>query len=266
MSSKLFTVAISTYGDGVFNLLSAKFNWDKRIEYIVIHQLGGGYASQYEDAYNHLESSGNIVVIPSDTVGLSISRNLAIFHCKTQWILFSDDDNYYFNKLYETIENTIFTYPKYSFFSFKIVSDNGLDFKKYKEHSFEHTLRSILRISSIENLFNCDFLKCKKLTFDERFGLGSKYPSCEQPIFAKGILSSGGKGLYLPIAITIHPLENSGDDFYSRANAVARKKMFKIVYGNFFGHCVFAIFVFGKMKLVPQENKMDFLRSIFSDK
>ncbi|MDD9338968.1 MAG: hypothetical protein PV362_04780 [Providencia heimbachae] len=227
-----YTIAVSILNDGIFHYIPPEIIRKKDINLLIIHQIPESLSSSiFENAYLKIKNYGfSVKIIPSFSRGLSKSRNLAIQNCHTKYILFSDDDNSYVNNLVDILDEKTLN-KKLQIYSFRIISKEGEYFKKYPKINTTHNNRSILRLSSIENLYDHDFLVSNNIFFNENFGLGAKFPSCEQPIFAKKILSHNGMGEFYPINLAIHPKENSGYDFYNPLQAKTRRKMFLEIYG-----------------------------------
>ncbi|EGR2698410.1 glycosyltransferase [Vibrio parahaemolyticus] len=261
--NKKICVAISTLNEGIYRCRKNIYELDSRLEIIIVHQVSS-IDTCYDLLYKEIkEANPHVKIITSNTRGLSISRNIAISNTTAKYIIFSDDDNSYSQDLYDIVLKTFRELNEPEFVSFRIEDYDGAFFKVYPKQEVQHNKRSILRLSSIENVFNVEFLKTHHVVFNERFGLGAEFPSCEQPIFANSILSKGGIGFFIPKTIAFHPKENSGDDFYSKDSALARKKMFELVFGRVKGRLIYLVFVIKKLNGVPKPLKLSFLRSLY---
>lgn len=258
-----YTLAISTLNDGILNYSIPDIENINKLKIVLIHQISEEYRKKdYTYIYSKLiESNTSLKIITSYELGLSRSRNLAIKNSHTKYIIFSDDDNSYVKNLINILDEIT---AKYSLeiYSFRIISKDGEWFKNYSSIEQNHNERTILRLSSIENLFDLNFIKENKIFFNENFGLGAKYPSCEQPIFAKDILLHKGNGKYFPIDVAIHPKENSGDTFYYPLNAKTRRKMFLKVFGKK-GYLLTIAFYIKKIKSTPLKNQLSFFYGMF---
>jgi len=74
-------------------------------------------------------------------------------------------------------------------------------------------------------------IKKNQIKFDERFGLGTNFPSGEEYIFITDCFKSGLTVKYLPINIGVHPNETSGMDFYTTPEKVlAKREMIKRIF------------------------------------
>ncbi|EQC1056705.1 TPA: hypothetical protein U2I44_003753 [Providencia rettgeri] len=258
-----YTLAVSTLDDGILNYRLPDIHRIDDISILIIHQISNNKKDfDYSISYSKLkEKKETIEIIKSDQLGLSKSRNLAINNSKTPYIIFSDDDNSYSSDLIDILDRITSRF-KLQIYSFRIVTQDGEPFKLYPDTEIKHNNRSILRLSSIENVYDLDFIKKNKILFNEDFGLGSKYPSCEQPIFAKDILDNKGEGCFFPIDIAIHPKENSGDNYYQPIQAQTRKKMFLNIYGKKGWVFIFAFYL-KKLKSVPLKSQLPFFYGLF---
>lgn len=204
--------------------------------------------SQYEKSPSkkgRLEALKNVNIINSNTKGISKSRNIAIKYCKDDIGLFADDDANYVPGFDEYIKSAFIENPEAAVITFQIKTPEGDFFKKYRSHKFTHTLFSILRVSSIELAFDGKKINQSNIFFDERFGLGSVFPSGEQPVFMHECRKKGLKAVYMPKPVTIHPKENSGTDFKNHQNAIAKGAVFQRVFG---ARSVFFILLFSILK------------------
>ncbi|MGP7823233.1 MULTISPECIES: glycosyltransferase family A protein [Proteus] len=260
---KKYTIAVSTLNIGILQYPISTLEKMEKVELLIIHQISKEYMDMdFSPYYTKLQESGfSVRIIVSYALGLSKSRNIAIENCKTKYILFSDDDNYYVNNLIDILDKTTINEPL-QIYSFKIIDHDGQPFKKYPNTEMLHNNRTILRLSSIENLYDNEFILKNNIRFNESFGLGAQYPSCEQPIFAKDILNNGGKGKFYPINVTVHPKENSGDDFFRTIQAKTRRKMFLKMYG-FKGWLLITVFYLKKIKSVSIRNQFMFFYGTF---
>ncbi|MCW8333622.1 hypothetical protein [Vibrio paucivorans] len=257
-----YTIAISTLNDGISKIKLPNVNDFDSFHFLIIHQVTDT-GTDYGEHYKRLKNvSNDINIHTSHEMGLSRSRNLAIDLCQTDYIVFSDDDNGYIENLKVTLDTGLIDNDFPELISFMISDVDGNLFKAYPSNKFSHTRRSILRLSSIENVVNIDFLRRNNIRFNEEFGLGSTYPSCEQGIFGNDILKHSGRCLFIPEVIAIHPLENSGLDFYEPQNALTRKKMLINVFG-FGGYFYTLMFFLVKLRKVPRKKVFGFIYGLF---
>lgn len=160
--------------------------------------------------------------IHTETKGLSRSRNIAINKTKTEYLLFSDDDVVHLPKITSAIEDA-FLSTGADILTMKIRTPTGAPFKDYAAKGFKHTTRSLFRVNSIEIAIKCSAIKSANITFDERFGLGSTFPTGEEIIFLFDAHRAGLKIHYVPLTIVIHPPESSGSALNRNSNLIRAK-------------------------------------------
>lgn len=218
------------------------FNKDNNINYstIIINQLINSDKSILE--------SDNIFSFKEK--GLSKSRNRAIELCDSDIALISDDDVEYvddFDKIIlKAFEENIYA----DIITFQVKTPTGELFKNnYQKFQFIHNIKTIMKVSSIEIAVRISSIKEKKLKFDERFGLGSNFPTGEEAIFLSDAIKNGLKIVYLPIPIVIHPQESSGGMFKNNPSLImAKGAMFYRIFG-LVGYFVSFLFALKKYKL-----------------
>jgi len=182
--------------------------------------------------------------------GLSKSRNHAIDLCESDICLISDDDIKYMSDIEKTIIHAFKEYPSADIITFQIQTPEGNPFKEYSEKSFWHTKRTIMHVASVEIAFRHHPIVDTQLKFDERFGLGSKYPTGEEIIFLADALNRGLKILYLPIAIVIHPKESSGSNYNNPKLIEAKGAMFHRIF-EWKGYFISALYAYKKYQKSP---------------
>ena len=139
----------------------------------------------------------------SDAIGLSKSRNHGINSSRSDFIWFLDDDiKTDINKIKIVKSNIINN--KADIYTFRIALDNeGNLYKKYYNFNL-FTKLSFLKISSIEIVVSRFFIKDNNILFDERFGLGSKYPKGEENLFILDCYAHKARIMHIPKIIVIH--------------------------------------------------------------
>lgn len=233
------SIAISTYAERVANLKLLEYC--PNINYVVVHQQPQNVA---KESISYIKNRKDVLYIPTDTKGISVSRNIAIKNATGNYILIMDDDVCFF---LDSIEKLIICmdeddvdigtyYHKYT---------NGKTTKN-REYSFSHNMLNIANPSSIDICLKRESIVTSGVLFDEDFGLGTSYPSGEEMIFLSDCIKSGLKLKRYPIEVCIHPPVTSGSDFYStKEKILAKKAMFKRVYGQL-GGIMFILFILKK--------------------
>jgi hypothetical protein len=229
-----FAIVISALGKNLYKISEwiSKEIVNEVDEIIIIIQESKGFSREV----NLLNSIG-INCIISDDIGLSKSRNYGINASRSDFIWFLDDDvKTDINKI-KIVKNNIIN-NKADIYTFRIaLDDKGNLYKKYYNFKLFPKL-SILKISSIEIVVSRLFINNNNILFDERFGLGSKYPKGEENIFILDCYKRKARIIHIPKIIVIHKLPIS--------RIIQNNKMSLIAQGfiakkyNFFG--VFLIF------------------------
>ncbi|WP_105167364.1 glycosyltransferase family 2 protein [Pseudoalteromonas sp. T1lg23B] len=141
--------------------------------------------------------------------GLSYSRNTGINFSTGDYITFVDDDALYDKKIYETFVGL--SKSNLDMYSGSVRVPHSLDFTQYSqlhEKSKIDMYNFISAITSISIFIKRSFINEKNLRFDEEFGLGAKFSSCEELDLVYHMLMEGATGLYEPELIVYH--ENPG--------------------------------------------------------
>jgi len=192
----------------------------------------------------------------SPNKGLSKSRNQAIEQNSSDIALISDDDLEYKEDIEKIILEAFTNNSNADIITFQVQTPDGLAYKQYKPNSFWHTQKSIMSVSSVEIAFKKASIEKGSLRFDEKFGLGSDFPTGEEIIFLSDALKMGLKILYIPIPIVVHPQESSGKNYDNPKLIEAKGAMFYRLF-SFLGYGASWLFTLKKYKSSPY-SKMQF--------
>lgn len=154
------------------------------------------------------EVDGNISVYFSPTIGLSKSRNILLRNSETRWLWINDDDvDINFDHVEIVRKRIEGQGDGVTLFAGRIGCSDCLGM--YKKYRFRW-LRPLLfaQISSIEIIVDRDWCLKNDIEFDPQFGLGARFPTSEEPIFASDIVKSGGKIHDIEQIIVNHPCRN----------------------------------------------------------
>ncbi|GAB6888638.1 glycosyltransferase family A protein [Desulfothermus okinawensis JCM 13304] len=188
-----FKILISTTDDKFF-----KRNYTPPADCLIINQL-----INIDKSYYDLPQ-----VFSFKEKGISKSRNRALEVSDCNIALISDDDVTYVPNIEEIIKTAFKNYTDADIITFQIKTPTGELYKNYKTKPFNHNLRTIMRVSSIEMAIKVNSIKKVGIKFDQNFGLGSKYPTGEENIFISDALSKRLRIMYIPIPIVVHPKKN----------------------------------------------------------
>ncbi len=164
-----------------------------------------------------------------ENIGLSSSRNLALSHCSTRYMLLCDNDVRLLPGFERHIWAAVNNNSSAAAITFKVKTPSGLDFKAYPDKSFSHNQYTACKTCSIEIVVDREQVGAIRL--DERFGLGATYPVGEENIFLSDLLSSGKSVIYYPEYICEHAEFSSGAVLDKNAYFL-RGKVFRRIFGR----------------------------------
>lgn len=255
-------IGISTMNEGVFRALTNSKEASRVCDIIICQQVTDKAAAFSMD--NHDLSSVN--VITKFETGLSRSRNTLLQAAIDQgydFLIISDDDVKYSPEgLRELIDNL--SAYRHQHLQFQSTNEHGKLRKKYKNQSFTLSSLDVLKVSSIEMCLNLGLLKQQNICFDESFGLGAVWPVGEEAVVLADMQNSGQEIVFLPIAVTNHPDESTGEKLYYDALMLkSRGVLFRRCYGAAKGLMVTLLFWMRKFVIRPSDkNKFGKLTSL----
>lgn len=234
----LISLAISTISNRIDFLKLQEYS---NAEYVIVHQRPNEGDPK---VISSLKERHDIIYVPLDSSGLSVSRNTAINKCGGDYIFILDDDVFFsFDSMMMVVD--LMSKDNVDIGTYYHKYTNGKTTKN-KEYSFSHNMFNIANPSSIDICLKRESIVASGVLFDEDFGLGTSYPSGEEMIFLSDCIKSGLKLKRYPTEICIHPPVTSGSDFYStKEKILAKKAMFKRVYGQL-GGIMFILFILKK--------------------
>lgn len=195
-------------------------------------------------------------------VGLSRSRNRALYNSDADIIIISDNDVRYVDNVYDVVRNSFLEHPDLDIITFMFKTPEGHFSKKYKNHFFLHNFFTIGKVYSIEIAIKLKKIKEMGVSFNEEFGLGSKYETGEEYIFLHDALKRGLKIGFVPQIIAMHPEESSGSNFKNHDLIIAKGALFRKTFGVL-GIFICLIFALKKYKLT-ELTLINFLKLMIS--
>lgn len=195
---------------------------------------------------NNIIENKDSIMLNFKEKGISKSRNRALENANADICIISDDDVEYIEGFDEIINELFENNKDIDIITYKIVTSDGTNFKKYLDKEFIHDKRTILKVSSIEIAFRLESIKRKNIKFDESFGLGAEYISGEENIFLKDCINSGLKIKYIPVVIAKHEAISSGK-ILNKTSIYSKGALFYRLFGY---KCFLlnTIFIFKKLK------------------
>ncbi|MFQ2656762.1 glycosyltransferase [Aeromonas caviae] len=226
------TVALSTFGDRINNLLY--FNFDHRVEYIILWQ---------SSTDNDFSFPSNVSLLRIDGHGVALSRNKAIANTKTDWIWFMDDDVFIPESSITHALSLIEKSGSLDVFISSVKSPDGGTLKKYNVNQ-SNKIRTVLNVGTIQIIANINQIKKVNARFPINMGAGTENNLCDEPVFLNRLLKNTKdlKFIFSPALYVVHPAESSGGVYSSPGSVVSRAMLFRELYG--FPFCVFASIYF----------------------
>lgn len=227
-------IGLSTLNSGIY-----KIRFRKDCRYVLIHQVTNG--KNYSDFVRTLPP--NVRYIESNEIGLSKSRNLAIENAKSDYLWIMDDDVEIYDEALSYINH--FT-AQYSESPLLIVSHTlKKDAIGTKEKIKRVNIVSAAGVCSIDMIIKISALK--NVRFNTEFGLGTKYPSGEEYIFACELIRSGGKIYKSNKICSFHPdIEKNNDIYPNKDKLNTKMKMFIAANGFTVGFILYMAFCIKK--------------------
>jgi glycosyltransferase involved in cell wall biosynthesis len=252
---KRLSILISTLAERIYSTETILANPIVGVEYLIVHQVSEADAVAYNTFYERFQSDA-IRFIVQHSVGTGVSRNCAMENATGELLYICDDDiqlteNFYASILLAAEEN-----PTADIFTFMIKDTSGNPYKKYLRKKQFMSLHKTAKVSNVEMVLRKTFVDAAKLRYDTRFGLGTIFNTGEEFILLADAIKSGGKILFVPEYIAIHPKESSGKA-YSQKLVEAKGAMINRVYGMKFW---LINFVYAVSKYHEYKNSMHLLR------
>lgn len=240
-----FKVLISTMNNA-FHKRDLKLNFP----YLIVNQLT-----------NDCVPTKNIHTLNVNQLGLSKSRNCALENANAEICLISDDDLTYSPNIKSDILEVFEQYPNVDIITFKVSTPDGGEYKKYSRKPFHHNLRTLMSVSSVEIALRRRVIE-EGLRFDEKFGLGSVYPTGEEVIFLTDAYKKGKSILFYPLTIVTHPKESSGSNYKNTNLAKAKGAVFYRIF-SWKGYFICLLFALKHYKNTPY-SFLEFLKQLLN--
>ena len=173
----------------------------------------------------------NLKSIMLSSKGVAKSRNQALLHCDTEYLLFADDDITFNNSGIESAVLYFENHPECDLLLLQAVNPAGQLRKRYPIKAQKLTKFNSAKAATYEMMVRTSTAKNLGIKFDENFGAGAENYLGDEYIFITDLLKAGGKGQFLPIIIATHPDESSATLWNSEAALSARAKIFSRVFG-----------------------------------
>lgn len=219
-------ITISTTYDRLLSISPELFPKSSSIGYVISCQGAREKPSQiYKEAGERI-FGGNAEVFLLEGYGLSRNRNNAISNAlklESDYIYVADDDiEIKESSLLAAAVECLNSSIDIGIAKVGQIGSSEL-FKNYRNRDARSKFGLAFSASSVELLIRTNFLKKNQIEFDERFGLGSIYPSGEEFIFILDSIRAGATVKAVDVVVCDHEAISSGKDFYSDEKLIVAK-------------------------------------------
>ena len=214
------TVAIATIGTRLANIQLPPPVAGLRYEILV----------QRPPAVMPRTTRSDVRYTPLDTVGLSHSRNSALAHCDTEFLVFADDDMALDTDGLRALAGHMLAAPHLGFtagWRMGRLPASGRRAGRY-------TLRkhNAGRLCAPELMIRVETIRASGVRFDTRFGVGAAQPVGEDYVFVCDMLDAGLHAEAFPIVTGAHPDMSTGDDWGDLQLLAARRAVLMRCFGG----------------------------------
>lgn len=201
-------------------------------------------------------------VVYDDGIGCSSSRNRAKKYATGDIYNYSDDDAWYFDESLEKVAN-VFKESDSDAISFMhydpVLGKSTIEYSKEPIESIAK-LKS-LKLASLDMWYRASSIDIQEHSFDERFGIGTRYNSGEENIFIMDLYKENKKISFIPEIVAYHPYK--AVNYIDEKSFIAKGPLFKRLFGSFAGFALFLAFSMKKRSEVKQNNEGRFFSILF---
>lgn len=192
-------VLICTINKGIVRLLDNLIAPREGVHYIIAYQYTDErYLELVSEA---LTSRPDVLFSKYRGKGLSANRNNALRLATSDVVLFADDDARYSSESFDIIQRTFEANPDLDVAFFQASTYTNRPLKEYPPDTFDYATRTTkVDISALETACKRTSIQ-GRLSYDERFGLGSEFVCGEEDIWLTDAERQGLKMRYFPLKI-----------------------------------------------------------------
>lgn len=199
----LINILVSTIDGGIKRVDKVLLEPRPDLKYFISHQFTAEENRQIPD--NLLRDDVSIGQIEGR--GLCRNRNHSLLMADGDVVILADDDVRYRPEYIDMVKREFTSDEEMAVCCFKIATpDVDPEYKDYMGYPYLLNEETHHYISSLEIVFRPAEIKRKKISFDERFGLGSELNSFgEEAVFIHDCIKAGLKVKYIPEYLVEHP-------------------------------------------------------------
>ena len=202
-------------------------------------------------------SPENSQIIHLETLGLSLSRNVAIQAIKNPWVMLADDDITLNVEAFKSLSHRLKhenDWEKVGALATGLLKDVNTPWRQGPrdlsviQGRSTSSLRRIQSINSMELVLHASSLRNWGIQFDTRFGLGAPpTQGGEEVILLNEILRCGGKIVPVDIAPRLHPEESSGQKV-NASTAFTQGAVHQLVFGSQLWPALFLLYALKRVR------------------
>jgi len=224
------TLGYSTMAQRVGNIVQPPVHKDWNVAVIIQNPEGMAWRGA---GLAELVMREDLEIQELNSIGVAKSRNRAIWLAKGEYLVFSDDDIQFDVAGLEAATKFMDENPQYSLLLAQAVDESGNLRKRYPKGKQELNKFNSARAATYEMIIRVEAVRQLGVWFDEEFGAGALNYLGDEYIFIVDLLKAGGKAVFAPITIAMHPTESSGARWGSERDRKARAIIFTRVFGKF---------------------------------
>lgn len=221
------TVGFSTTATRIGNISYTEPKEDWEILLVVQNPEERAWAGK--DLSGTVRDDVRVIEIPS--LGVTKSRNKVLDSAFGTYLLFGDDDMVFNQENIELALDYLDQNPDVDLLLCQAENELGQLRKSYPKQTTELSKFNSGRAATYEMLVRVESLRTKNVRFDEDFGAGAKNYLGDEYILIADLLKAGGRAVFVPITIAMHPDDSSGARWGSDKDFNARLAILNRVFG-----------------------------------
>lgn len=214
-------ILICTIDDGVCSVGHVLMPHTPDVHYVVSmqHTRPLDDEAAWGEALSALRQRNDVTVTTIEGRGLSRNRNNALRHATADVIVIADDDCRYSPSSIDVIRQAYAERPEADIICFAAETYDAKPLRFYPDApmGYAEACRRGYSPASVEVTFRRAAVVAQALSFDERFGLGSRFPAGEEDVFIADALRAGLRVDFVPRVIVSTDAVTTGRRFLSDA-------------------------------------------------
>ncbi len=227
MPADRLLIAVSTIGDRIAHLVLPPAT--DGVDILILLQAPPAHLADLlpEVTSGHRP---DVRLVTLDSTGVAKSRNAALDLADAGHLLFADDDVILDMAGVLRLHGHLGRTPGLDMIAGRLLGPQG-PVRARGPHRLR--LTNSAHIGTPQLMIRLHRIRARGIRFDTRFGLGEKHPLGDEFIFVSDALKAGLTGLYLPVAVGLHPTPSSGINWSDAHLLPARAAALNRVFGAF---------------------------------